>query len=79
MGHDRNTPSLKFYTKTNKFKCFGCGIYGDNIELVKVSFSQDFGFAMDWFRRYFNIQTNSYKPARIISKRVIISPKKVEI
>ena len=32
---DINSPSLKFFAKTNKFKCFGCGKEGDLIDLVQ--------------------------------------------
>jgi len=29
------TPSFKYYPKNNKFKCFGCGVSGDSIDLVQ--------------------------------------------
>ena len=40
--HRERTPSFFVYTATNKFKCYGCGAYGDAIDwamLIKgVSF-----------------------------------------
>ena len=35
VGHDAATPSLSFDTRTNLFKCFGCGESGDTIALAQ--------------------------------------------
>lgn len=32
--HDDKSPSLKVYTNTHTFNCFGCGKAGDNIEFI---------------------------------------------
>ena len=32
--HGEKTPSLKIYTDTDTWRCFGCGAYGDVIDLV---------------------------------------------
>jgi len=34
--HDDHTPSLKIYTKTNTFHCFGCGATGDQIQFIEL-------------------------------------------
>ena len=34
--HSEKTPSFKIYLDTNSFYCFGCGIGGDQITLVKL-------------------------------------------
>ena len=33
--HEDNIPSLKIYTQTNTFHCFGCGVTGDAIEFIQ--------------------------------------------
>lgn len=50
---DRN-PSLSFDIKTNRFKCFACGVSGNNIELVKQVKSIDFKEAISWIKNTFN-------------------------
>jgi hypothetical protein len=32
--HNEKTGSMKIYGKTNRFKCFGCGVWGDVIDFV---------------------------------------------
>jgi len=34
--HDDKAPSLKVYTNTNTFHCFGCGKAGDQIEFIQL-------------------------------------------
>jgi DNA primase len=34
--HEDKTPSLKIYTKTNTFHCFGCGRTGDQIQFIEM-------------------------------------------
>ncbi len=34
--HDDKDPSLKVYTNTNTFNCFGCGKAGDQIEFIQL-------------------------------------------
>lgn len=33
--HEDKDPSLKVYTNTNTFNCFGCGANGDTIEFIQ--------------------------------------------
>jgi DNA primase len=40
--HNEKTSSLKIYTKTNTFKCFGCGAAGDAISFVQKMERWDF-------------------------------------
>ncbi len=35
FGHEDKTPSMKYYPKTNRFKCFSCGKGGDVVDLVQ--------------------------------------------
>jgi hypothetical protein len=34
--HEDKSPSLKIYTKTNTFHCFGCGTNGDAIQFIEL-------------------------------------------
>jgi DNA primase len=34
--HEDKDPSLKVYTNTNTFNCFGCGKAGDQIEFIQL-------------------------------------------
>ena len=33
--HTENTASLVFFNSTNRYKCFGCGVHGDIVDLVR--------------------------------------------
>jgi DNA primase len=46
-GVDRN-PSLHFWSDTNRFKCFACGVSGDVIDLVQAVRQTDFRSAVEW-------------------------------
>lgn len=35
--HEDRTPSMTIYTNEGRFKCFGCGMYGDAIDLERVA------------------------------------------
>lgn len=35
IWHDEKTPSMKYYEKSNKVKCFGCGKSGDVVDVVQ--------------------------------------------
>ena len=37
--HEEKTPSCVFYSQTDSFNCFGCGVGGDQITLVKKLFN----------------------------------------
>jgi hypothetical protein len=34
IWHDEKTPSLHYYQKSNRVKCFGCGVSGDSIAVA---------------------------------------------
>lgn len=40
--HDEKTPSFHIYEKTNRFKCFGCGVYGTSIDYIMLRDGVDF-------------------------------------
>lgn len=54
-GHDVKTPSLSFEPYRNRWKCFGCGKHGDNIQLVMEVLSCGFAEALNWFSDEFGI------------------------
>jgi DNA primase len=58
-GHDVKTPSLSFDISNNKFKCFGCGISGSNIDLVMESLNYSFIDAVKWLKESFSIYTDT--------------------
>ncbi|MDP8951332.1 MAG: CHC2 zinc finger domain-containing protein, partial [Actinomycetota bacterium] len=35
--HTDRTPSMNVYTETGRWKCYGCGIYGDVVDLERVA------------------------------------------
>ncbi len=35
--HEDRTPSLTIYTEEGRFKCFGCGLFGDVVDLERVA------------------------------------------
>ncbi len=35
--HEDRTPSLTIFTEEGRFKCFGCGLFGDAIDLERVA------------------------------------------
>ncbi len=36
-GHQDRTPSLTVFTEEGRFKCFGCGLFGDVVDLERVA------------------------------------------
>lgn len=50
-GEDR-TPSLAFFLDTNRYRCFGCGIGGDVIDLVRAVRGCSFQDAMAWLASF---------------------------
>ena len=67
---DRN-PSLGLDSKTNRFKCFSCGIQGDTIELVMQARGIDFKQATEWLADTFNTpisRTNDQPTKRYIDR-----------
>ncbi len=46
--HKDNTPSLKVYTKNNRFYCFACGIRGSPIDFVMHYRDCDFKSAVEY-------------------------------
>lgn len=45
--HQERTPSFNIDTKKNRFRCFGCGAFGDTIELVKKMLNLSFPKAIE--------------------------------
>jgi DNA primase len=37
QDHDDRTPSLTIYTNSQRFKCYGCGLSGDVIDLEEIA------------------------------------------
>jgi DNA primase len=64
--HEDSNPSLVFFRDSNRWHCFGCGVGGDTIELVKRYLDVDFKEALEWLRRRFLVgerQTPKAAPA----------------
>lgn len=39
FSHDDNSPSLTIFADDTRFHCFGCGVHGDVIDLVKLAYN----------------------------------------
>lgn len=47
--HNEKTPSMKYYAKDNRVKCFGgCGRYADGIEIVRHLYNYSFVEAVNY-------------------------------
>jgi DNA primase len=55
--HEDKTPSMTVYTDTGRFKCFGCGIWGDVIDLeVYGGYHADLWTAMIALSMRYNVE-----------------------
>ena len=63
-GHDKKTPSLSFNKQGNYFYCFGCGIGGSTIDLVKEVLSVPTKEAIRWIEREFLHAERPYRAAQ---------------
>lgn len=74
---DKN-PSMGLDTKTNRYKCFACGISGDGIELVKQARGIGFKEATEWlsdaFRANITHLQSKDSPNYIIRSKNLIKP-----
>lgn len=52
-NNDDKKASLSISEDGKGFNCFGCGIQGNNIELVKLAFQVDSETAMNWIKQRF--------------------------
>lgn len=57
-GHDKKSKSLSFNIDENYFNCFGCGIGGTTIDLVKEYLQINTGEAIKWLEDNFNIKSD---------------------
>lgn len=48
QNHRDSSPSLSFDTARNRFKCFGCDLSGDVLDLVQITLSLPLVEAYDW-------------------------------
>jgi DNA primase len=73
-GHDTK-PSLHFWIDKNSWFCFGCGLGGDCIELVKRVKGIGFSEAARWLGEMFNIDglTQGSSLGRVKSRRIFKS------
>lgn len=46
--HQEKTPSCHLYERTNTYKCFGCGVFGDSINFVMDYLNIDFKTAVNY-------------------------------
>jgi hypothetical protein len=35
--HEDRTPSMTIYTETQRFRCYGCGLYGDVVDMEQIA------------------------------------------
>lgn len=80
---DKN-PSMGLDKKTNRYKCFACGITGDGIELVKQARGLDFRGATEWLSDAFRVDirqvnNNHYKSYINHSKNPVKAPTSYEL
>ena len=83
-GHDKLTPSLSFHVRKNYWHCFGCGVGGSPIDLVKGYLGCDFKGALRWFANEFRVQAACGRGGfrshskRHIEGRQVIRPNQVQ-
>lgn len=63
FSHEDGTPSLSFNANGNYFKCFGCGIGGSVIDLVKQYLDISTGEAIRWIEREYGMESDNNDPA----------------
>ena len=59
FAHEDNTPSLSFNEQGNYFKCFGCGVGGSTIDLVKLYLGVGTSEAIQWIRNEYGLNSMS--------------------
>jgi DNA primase len=78
-GHDMKTPSLNFSQKKNAWFCFGCGLGGGTVELVKNALGVSAVEAAKWLQVQFLVGNSAIKlvarAPRIQSRQIPIAPK----
>jgi hypothetical protein len=62
FNHNDKNPSLKISKSNRGFKCFSCGISGNNVELVKRVLNLDTNEAIQWIKEKFGIEDDYIKP-----------------
>jgi len=62
--HKDDSPSMSFDLRTNRFKCFGCGLSGDVIDLVQIVIGRPFADAINWLQGDNGLATIAPIPAR---------------
>lgn len=70
-GHDRKTPSLSFSPDKNLWHCFGCGLGGNNIGLVKEYFDCSFKDAVTWINSMHKLPNSQFIKGNMITQRVV--------
>ena len=55
FAHEEKTPSLTFNAQGNYFKCFGCGVGGSPIDLVRLYLDIGTREAISWIEREYNL------------------------
>lgn len=53
--HDDHHPSMAFMPKTNRWKCYVCNVWGNNIDLVQKYYNLNFVDSCLWLANKFNI------------------------
>jgi P4 family phage/plasmid primase-like protien len=64
FAHDDSTPSLSLNDEKNVFHCFGCGIDGNSIELIKKYLKVEAKEAFEWLNQHFP-ETTNLKPTKL--------------
>ena len=57
--HDDHHPSLFFFPSTNRWRCYVCDVWGDNISLVMKFNNQSFLEACSWLAKNFGIDIDA--------------------
>ena len=61
--HDDHHPSLAFNTERNRWRCYVCNVWGDNISLVQKYNNQSFVDACRWIAHNFGITLANDTPS----------------
>jgi hypothetical protein len=73
-SHEDKTPSMQLFTDTQTFKCFGCHVRGDVLDLIRLLESCDLVGAMGLLAGRYGISLESTRPRSWFARQARQAP-----